>query len=51
MRVGSGDAEPLLHDRAGRGVLQELAFLGEQMIDCEGREGGFMEAAQTVLPG
>src|SRR5450631_2749588 len=45
-----GDSQPLLHYRTGGGVLQELAFLGKQMmLDPESRERRFVKAAQDQL--
>src|ERR1035438_9172347 len=52
MRAGgrggiAGDPQPLLHDRTGGGVLQELAFLGKQVVlDTERRESRFVKTAQ-----
>jgi hypothetical protein len=49
-RIRAGHAQPLLHDGAGGGVLQELALLGEQMmLDRERRERRFVKAAQDEL--
>src|SRR5580658_6176092 len=47
-RIGCRDAETLLHDGTGGGVLQELALLRKQMVlDRERGQGGFMKAAQN----
>ena len=46
----AGNAQTLLHDGAGGGVLQELALLRKQvMLNGERRERGFMKAAQDEL--
>src|ERR1700684_538106 len=48
-RIG-GDTKPLLHDRAGGGVLQELPLLRiEWMLNSERSEARFVEAAQDQL--
>src|SRR6185312_1648863 len=45
-----GHAEPLVHDRARRGVLQELLLLRiEMVLDRERRERSFMEAGENQL--
>src|ERR1700679_3112463 len=46
----AGDAQALLHDRAGGRVLQELALLRKQMVlNGECRQRRLMKAAQYQL--
>src|ERR1700722_5417121 len=45
-----GNAEPLLHDRTGGGVLQKLPLLRVQVVlDAEGRQRSLVKAAQNQL--
>ena len=46
--IGWSDPQPFLHDRARRGVLQELAFMRKQVVlDSERGQCGFVKAAQN----
>src|SRR5580658_6047554 len=50
MRVGCRDAQTLLHDGTGGGVLQELPLLGEEMmLDGKCGERSLVKAAQDEL--
>src|SRR6185437_929583 len=44
------DAQPLMHDRTGGGVLEELTLLGEEVVlDAESGERRLVEARQDEL--